>query len=185
MPIYSDFSQGFMGQRRGLALTLLLATIGAALLQWFVDYRTGGLFSGLFGLSRTTLLHGEIWRLATYMFLHGGFWHLLLNMLPLAFFGRDVEERFGTPRFALLYFGSGMLGGLGWVLISGTGSELCIGASGAVFGVIGAFAAAFPDRQIMLLLFFVLPVTMTARMMAIGYGPVSYTHLTLPTIYSV
>jgi len=147
---------------------LLIANLVAFVLQHVVDRRTGGLFTLLFGLSLEKLLQGELWRLGTYLFLHGGFWHILINMLSLVIFGRELEEHFGWRRFLVLYFLCGILGGLGWAVLSGSSAGLCIGASGAVFGIIGAFAALFPERQITLLLFLVFPITMTARTMALG-----------------
>jgi membrane associated rhomboid family serine protease len=127
----------------------------------------------IFGLSRRGLREGRIWQVVTYMFLHGGPLHIIVNMLCLAVFGGEIEDALGTRRFLWLYFGCGILGGLGWLVLSGSGLSYCIGASGAVFGVLGTFAALFPERRITLLVFFVLPVTMTARTMAIGLGLVA------------
>ncbi len=58
----------------------------------------------------------EVWRLGTYMFVHGGFTHLFFNMWGLHLFGRLVEDRLGPQRFLRLYFISGVLGGLAWLL---------------------------------------------------------------------
>lgn len=93
------------------------------------------------------------WRLVTYMFLHGGFFHLLFNMLWLWWMGRAVEERLGPRTFCAVYFGSGIGGALIDVLLAQVfGINYVIGASGAVFGVMVAFAVLFPRMPIMLFL---------------------------------
>ena len=154
---------------------LLWTTLGIFLLQKFVAAAQGNSIdvSGLthwFGLSLSGILHLKVWQLLSYIFLHGGWWHLFLNMLMLFMLGPETERAIGSRQFLLLYLLSGMLGGVGWLIISaGAAPTLpCIGASGAVFGIIGAFAALFPHRYITLLLFFVIPITMKAWVMAVG-----------------
>ena len=124
------------------------------------------------GLSRNAVSQGHVWQFVTYMFLHDrhGLMHILMNMLCLYFMGPDVERAIGARRFLLVYLGCGIVGGMGWLLLSWTAGIPCIGASGAIFGVIGAFAGLFPRRQITLLIFFVLPLTMTALTMAAALG---------------
>lgn len=96
----------------------------------------------------------EPWRLFTYMFVHGSGFHLIFNMLWLWWMGRLVEEAIGTRSFLVLYLGSGLGGALLDVPLSLVlGSNLVIGASGAVFGVMVAFAVLYPRMPIMLLLF--------------------------------
>ena len=155
----------------------LLIGTGVVYLLQMVDGQGGRLLTEMFGLSRQTVLSGELWRFLTYLFLHGSFWHIFINLLMLGVFGREMEDVLGARRFAGLYVVSGVLAGAGWVLISGGGYGFCIGASGAVFGVMGAFAAMFPARQITLLLLFIFPVTMTARTMAIGLGVIALVSL--------
>jgi len=148
---------------------LLIATGIAFLCQLFIDPLTGGKFTLLFSLSWAGIKHGAIWTLVTYIFLHGGLLHIFLNMLGLFFFGPDTERAIGSRRFAVLYLAGGIVGGLGWLLFTASQTPVfCIGASGAVFAILGAFAALFPDRPITILVFFVLPVTMKARSMAIA-----------------
>jgi membrane associated rhomboid family serine protease len=156
---------------------LLIVTVAVFIVQFIVDAQTEGMFTLIFGLSRGGLLGGKPWQLLTYVFLHGGLWHILINMLVLVIFGREMEFVLGTRRFLLLYLGGGVLAGIGWILISGSELALCIGASGAVFGVVGAFAAMFPRRPITLLLFFVFPVTTTARTLALVVGCVAFLSL--------
>ncbi|NLB59490.1 MAG: rhomboid family intramembrane serine protease [Lentisphaerae bacterium] len=140
-------------------------------LQLLLQSMAGAWFTLLFSLSWAGIRQFFLWQLVSYMFLHGGFMHLLLNMLGLFFFGPETERAIGTRRFSILYLGSGILGGLGWLLLTGLGSQaFCLGASGAVFGVLGAFAALFPERPITFLLFFIIPVTAKARTLAIGLG---------------
>lgn len=92
------------------------------------------------------------WRLVTYMFLHGSFLHLLFNMLWLWWMGRPVESQLGPRNFLVLFLGSGIGGALINLLFSGLFlSNITIGASGAVFGIMVSFAFIFPRTPIMLL----------------------------------
>lgn len=84
------------------------------------------------------ILRGQYWRLLTPIFLHIGIVHLLFNSYALNLFGREVEGLFGTIRFAVIYF----LSGIGGSLMSFAFSpSVSAGASGAIFGVIGAMTA--------------------------------------------
>lgn len=94
------------------------------------------------------------WRLITYTFIHSGFMHFLFNMLWLWWMGRAVEEHIGPRSFTVVYFGAGILGALLNSVISiAFGTTLVIGASGAVSGIMVAFAMLFPRMPIMLFLF--------------------------------
>jgi membrane associated rhomboid family serine protease len=85
------------------------------------------------------------WTLLTYMFLHGGVGHLFFNMLGLFFFGPRLEYVLGGRKFLLLYGISGLAGA---VLSLFTSSAAIIGASGAVYGVMMAFATLWPHEPI-------------------------------------
>ncbi|MDQ4127863.1 MAG: rhomboid family intramembrane serine protease [Actinomycetota bacterium] len=78
---------------------------------------------------------GEVWLLVTSIFLHSGFVHLALNMLSLYFLGSFVEDAFGRWRFAALYVLSGLAGGIAYLYFGG--AEPAVGASGAIFGLLG------------------------------------------------
>ncbi len=127
-------------------------------------------FEELLGLSVPGMMSGRLWQLATYQFLHGGPFHLLINMLMFYALGNEVERAIGTRHFVILYLLSGVLGGLGWVLLTYPYEGVCVGASAAIFGVLSAFAVLFPRREITLLLFLVLPVTLKARTLAVLLG---------------
>lgn len=79
--------------------------------------------------------NGEIFRLITYAFLHGSIIHLLVNMYSLFIVGRQIENNFGKVRLLIIYFISALSGGLLSALFS---DGISIGASGAIFGLLGA-----------------------------------------------
>jgi membrane associated rhomboid family serine protease len=81
---------------------------------------------------------------------------LFSNMMGLYFLGPETERALGTNRFFALYFLSGILGGLGWSLLSPYGS--CIGASGAIFGILGAYAALYPKRELIIIFLPFVPI---------------------------
>lgn len=89
-----------------------------------------------FGLSREGILNGEYERFFTSMFLHGGLLHLLSNGIYLYYFGVRAERLLGTGRFLVLYLISGLCGGLLSVVFGSGG--ISIGASGAIYGLLGA-----------------------------------------------
>ena len=82
-----------------------------------------------------TLGH-DPWRLLTSMFLHGGVLHLTMNMLALAPTGRQVETLYGRPGMGAIYLIAGLLGALTSAM---RGAGVSVGASGAIFGLFGAF----------------------------------------------
>ena len=88
-------------------------------------------------------------------------------MAGLWFAGRIVERVMGTGRFLALYFACAVAGGIAQLLLEG-GKFLLLGASGAVCGVILAFATIFPEAQIVMLLFFVIPLRLRAKYL--GWG---------------
>jgi len=104
------------------------------------------------------------WTLVTYMFLHAGIGHIFFNMLGLFFFGPRVEERIGSNRFITLYLISGIVGALFSIMLAPRNPIL--GASGAVLGVLMAFARFWPRER--LLIWGVVPVE--ARWLVIIYA---------------
>jgi len=96
------------------------------------------------GLSRAMVAAGEWWRIFTAGFLHAGVFHLAFNMLALYVLGTLLEERLGQVRFLAIYLAALVSGALGALLVSPTG--ITVGASGAVFGLMGA-AAVLMWRQ--------------------------------------
>jgi membrane associated rhomboid family serine protease len=128
---------------------------------------------------------GQVWRLVTYMFLHstGDFSHLAFNALALWMFGGELEERWGTRKFIVNYFifgiGAGLFGVL-YLLNATLAYTPVIGASGAILGLLTAFAVYNPRREI--LLFFILPVK--AWMLVAGYAAISILFAFSPGSYA-
>src|SRR3954464_11301631 len=117
------------------------------------------------GLTPSLVLHQFwVWQLATYMFLHGGVFHLLFNMLALWMFGAELERTWGTRYFLKFYFVTGVGAAALTVLASLLPFDFTenlyrsniIGASGAVYGLLLAYAMYFPDRPIYM--YFVFPI---------------------------
>lgn len=110
----------------------------------------------LLGLTPALVKKGMVWQLVTYMFLHGGLFHILFNMFALWMFGCDIERAWGTREFVKYYFITGVGAGLFTFILSFNSQIPTIGASGAVFGILVAFALMFPNRLIYV--YFLFPV---------------------------
>jgi membrane associated rhomboid family serine protease len=142
------------------AQTLADLLIGPAATSWINHF---------FGLVPLGPIPGlRIWQPFTYIFLHGGLLHLLLNMLWLWMFGRELELVWGERRFLNFFFLCGVGAGLIEMLVKtipmfwgNRPSDVpTIGASGAIFGILMANAVLFPDRRVWL---FPLPVAIPMR----------------------
>jgi len=108
------------------------------------------------------------WQLITYQFMHGGVMHILFNMFALWMFGIEIENIWGSKKFLIYYLMCGVAAGIAQLVFPPLFNEQLaptIGASGAVFGVLIAFAMMFPDRYIYI--YFLIPVK--AKYLIIGY----------------
>jgi membrane associated rhomboid family serine protease len=105
------------------------------------------------------ILFDRPWTIITYMFVHLTFDHLFWNMLFLFFFGMALEQRVGERMFLVIYLLSGIVAAVGQILaLSGMDSFIpMVGASGALFGVLGCLAIIAPEIRV--LLFFVIPLS--------------------------
>lgn len=117
------------------AIIFLLTWTGVIPLSWAADY---------LGFNPTEILT-EPWSILSYMFVHAGFLHVFVNMLALFFFGPPLEERWGGTEFIKFYTVCGVGGALFTFLFGG---GTIVGASGAVFGVMLAYALNWPDNLI-------------------------------------
>jgi len=119
-----------------------------------------------FGLAPQLVIERAwIWQPVTYLFLHGGFFHILFNMLIVWMFGVTLERMWGTIFFLKYYFITGIGAGLTVVAVgllpfdatAPTYEASTIGASGAIYGLLLAFAVYYPDRPILMFLLFPVP----------------------------
>jgi membrane associated rhomboid family serine protease len=117
-----------------------LATGGAA------GFSSGGTLIHDAGLRGPDIANGDWWRVITGGFLHAGFLHLLLNMYVLYVAGSILEPGIGTPRFLGIYFVSLIAGSLGALIVDP--HSLTVGASGAIFGLVGAVIVVARGRGI-------------------------------------
>ena len=109
------------------------------------------------------------WTVLTYMFVHHDGWHLLWNMYALFIFGPRLEHLWGTKKFALFYLLSGLGGLLCYALFFRDSGHLLLGASGAIFGVMGAYALQWPKQEVFL--FWVVPMrVLTMVMLLVGFN---------------
>lgn len=145
---------------RTIGLTILVAYVAqqiwpGQMLAWF------GLWPdiGPILVERTpagpVIAEFRAWQFLSHGFLHGGIGHLLLNGLALVMFGGVLEQAWGPVRFTLFFLACVLGGGLaqwGWAA-SPAGNEISVtlGASGGIFGILGAFALMYPRQRLMLL----------------------------------
>jgi membrane associated rhomboid family serine protease len=99
----------------------------------------------------------------TYMFLHGGWMHLIGNMLFLWVFGDNVEHAMGRMRFLFFYLACGVAGGITHYLSAPDSTAPLIGASAAIAGIVAAYLMLFPHVKIWVLLFFRIPLKLSAK----------------------
>ena len=155
----SSFSFG-PGPISPVLKAIIYANVAVFAVQNFVPLHE---WFGLMPVAVIWQLH--VWQLATYMFLHAGLFHLLFNMLALWLFGAELERIWGTRYFLKFYFTAGVGAAVLTVLVSlipaGFGAALersiIIGASGAIYGLLLAYALYFPDRPIYMYFLFPIP----------------------------
>lgn len=127
---------------------------------WYYLYRYFAL-NPISGIDRLTGgdFNFQIWQIITYQFMHADFTHILFNMFMLWMFGMEIESIMGSKKFLFYYLLSGVGAGLFQLLIPpiiGDAAGYTIGASGAVYGIMVAFAMFFPDRYIFI--WFLIPI---------------------------
>lgn len=121
----------------------------------------------------------KIWQPVTHMFMHGGFWHFLFNMYTLAVFGTVLENIWGSRKFLIFYFVTGLGAALCHNLVlalqiaSGSVGLMgvpTVGASGAIYGVLLGFAMLYPDAELRLMFFPFFPLK--AKWLVVIFGAI-------------
>ncbi len=191
-PAASNFSYQFgPGPITPAIKALIIANVAAFLLTVIVPAVTLSL-----GMRPADVIGGlRIWQPVTYMFLHGGIFHILFNMLALWMFGVELERMWGSRFFTKFYFVSGVGAAATTIVLSFMPlpfadqiyNALTIGASGAVYGVLLAYAMYFPNRPIYMYFFFPVPakyfvmimggISLLSSMNGPGGGVAHTTHL--------
>ncbi len=131
---------------------LLQSLTGKTLINWF-GLHPVHIFKKFF-----------IWQFVTYMFLHGDFVHILLNMFILWMIGCEVERYWGYKKFLTYYFICGTGAGFFHLILNISSSIPVVGASGAIYGILIAYAMLFPERLVIL---FPFPIPIKAKYLAI------------------
>jgi membrane associated rhomboid family serine protease len=148
--------------RRPIRYSFFNATlflIAANVIVFLITYAAPSVRGYLWLRPAAVLQANAWWQLITYMFCHASLGHLFWNMFALFMFGQQLERRMGSGEFLLFYLVSGIGAGLATMLVNnatGQGMVSVVGASGAIFAVLLAFAAFFPDTRI--LVFWILPM---------------------------
>jgi len=142
---------------------LLMVNLGLFIIQFFASsFTLNGISIHNYIIRYFALIplgYGfKIWQLITYMFLHGDFTHIFFNMFALWMFGAEIENYLGSRKFISFYFTCGIGAAIANLLLSPLfyTPAPTLGASGAVYGVLLAFAVLCPDRHIYL--YFLLPI---------------------------
>jgi membrane associated rhomboid family serine protease len=120
-----------------------------------------------------------LWQPVTYMFLHGDLFHILFNMLALWMLGVELERTWGTREFLRYYFVSGVGAALTTLLVAllpfgfagPVWLSLTVGASGAIYGLLLAYAYYYPTRP---MLFFPIPIPIPAKYFVIILGAIAF-----------
>ena len=152
-----------------VVLNLIIINVIVFVAQYLLDStggQSGWLTNKLALYSYDTGLF-EPYQLVTHMFAHGGFFHILFNMYALWLFGAVLEKTWGSKRFLIFYLVCGLAAGLTQMFFVSQGAA--IGASGAVMGLLAAFAYTFPNVE-----FFILPIPfpIKAKYLAMVYAAI-------------
>ncbi len=163
--------------RFGVRWSLTVYFLIAYAVVFFVEQLLAGIkpqsvrfFYEHFALSNEGLSHGYVWQLVTYQFMHAGFLHLFFNGWAIYTFGLALEMELGRARFAALMFSSGIIGGALQSALTLLAPHFfpdatVVGASACAFGLVAAYAVLFPHRELTMLVFFIIPVTVSARIL--------------------
>jgi membrane associated rhomboid family serine protease len=147
---------------------LILSNVTIFVVQEIFGLQT--LFRQYFALVPATFFEGRVWQVFSYMFLHGSLWHVFFNMLALFMFGSVLEREWGPREFLKYYLLTGLAGGLCYAFFNHGSYIPTVGASGAIYGLLVAYAVLFPDN--VLYVWFVIPLK--AKWFAIIFGVIEF-----------
>jgi membrane associated rhomboid family serine protease len=144
-----------------VTICIMAASFVVLLLQVLVPETTL-----LLSLTPTLALSGMYWQFVTYMFAHGSITHFGFNMIGLFIFGNVVEGFLGARKYLTLYFLAGIGSAAFHILLTGVSDIPMLGASGAVYAVLTAYAIKYPNNR---LIIFPIPIPVKAMYVVIGF----------------
>ena len=151
---------------------LISAILAAFVLQTVFTrlFDAGYSLEAYFGLSPAGLRAGRVWTLLTYAFLHDqhNLLHVLCNVLAIYFLGRPLLPLLGSSRFLGLFASAVILGGACWAALNWHGGAIVLGASAGAAALLIVFACFFPNQEMTFLLFFIVPITIKPKYVALG-----------------
>jgi membrane associated rhomboid family serine protease len=171
------YDRPYMKDRYSAGRTSVLGWLIAAIVAGFVLqnvftrlFNAGDVVERVAGLTPSGLRAGQVWTLFTYSLLHSpsNLLHILGNIIGLYFLGRALLPLLGARRFLWLYAGAVGAGGAFWLAVNWHTGGVLLGASAGVSALLVVFACFYPDQEMTFLLFFILPVTLKPKYLALG-----------------
>ncbi|WP_457550373.1 rhomboid family intramembrane serine protease [Archaeoglobus sp.] len=169
-----------------VCIIIYLAKVLSGLLGIYAVVRTpfgvymNNIVDYLFALTPANVMHMP-WQILTSIFVHANIWHLFVNMFVLFFFGSELERRLGGRRYLIVFFASGVAGSLAYILYAFLTNPFipAMGASAAIFGVMGALAMIAPEIRVLI---FPFPIPVSIKIAILLFA--IYDLLLLPFSYS-
>ena len=165
------FTRTWAAGRPSATAVLVALNVGAYVAQVLAEYMLSdfgekGQVQRWFALDGTAMQTGQLWKFFTFQFIHAGPLHLLANMLLLFFAGREVEPIVGARHFLAIYGLGSLVGGIAhWLAMP---DIALVGASAGVAAVLVAFSTILPELEVTMHLFFVLPLRLRAKHLALA-----------------
>src|SRR5579885_1887913 len=132
---------------------LLIVNLGIFVLGYILQQSgASSFFQNLVLVPAQVVQTFAVWQLVTYMFLHAGIGHILWNMLALWLFGVELERLWGTAKFLRFYFLCGIFAAIAVIVtayVFGGVDVPTVGSSGAIYGILMAYALMFPSQTIL------------------------------------
>jgi membrane associated rhomboid family serine protease len=142
-----------------------LATIAIIILNVYIFFKElvyGDSFVWVWSVVPIRIVHGNSWiTILTSMFMQASWMHIIGNMIYLWAFGREMENTMGTGRFTFFYLIGGVVAMMCQIVGDPFAQVPCLGASGAIAAVMGAFLVTYPRDRIRTIVFFVIFVRIT------------------------
>ena len=163
----------YVQERPKAVYVIILINLAVFVYTFMLSNREMTRLAYTFGVVPAFIMNGTaLHSLVTSMFLHADFFHIFFNMYALFLLGRDCEVAYGSKKFILLYFLSGILAGIlhsvyMYTLFPSDAYRPAIGASGAIFGVMASYAVLFPFRRLFVF-FGLIPIAAPAIVVIFG-----------------